>query len=80
MTATEAKEWVSDQSDDDVLDRDELVAAWEALYCRKLGDDDVDDDATLWSECVNVVGEPSPALAECEADFDGFLSGLVPNE
>jgi hypothetical protein len=67
-TETEAREWVNDHSDDDTLDREDLVASWEALHGRKLDTDDADDDATLWSECVNAVEAICP---ECGDPVDG---------
>jgi hypothetical protein len=54
MSEDDARDWVVGHDDSDDLDREELEAAWEALYGRKLSSDEAEaDDATLWSECVN---------------------------
>jgi len=53
MTKRDARAWVREHNDNDVLDQDELEAAYTALYgCEP---DDQDREEGLWSHCCAAV-------------------------
>ena len=49
MTRQQATDWVTQHTDSDILDRDELEAAYIALGFQPANEDDYDCD--LWSQC-----------------------------
>ena len=54
MTKSQATEWVCNNDDDSELDRDELIAAFSALYGREPDRDELQD---AWSHCCSAIDE-----------------------
>ena len=54
MTQTEARQYVADHSDDDVMDRADLIAVFTALAGREPNEDEI---GVLWSHCCNLACE-----------------------
>lgn len=78
MTKSQATEWVYDQDEQGEIDRDELTAAYVALYGSQ---PDADDSVgTIWSHCCNATPNCGTRPLSTYSYFTDAVSGEIEAE